>query len=507
MVNMKYIIYCRKSTDTEDKQVMSLESQEKEMTDYAKKNNLDVLETLFESKSAKSEGRPVFNKMIDMIKKGKAHGIICWKLDRLARNFIDGGKIIDSLQKGIIKEIRTYESIHLPSDNVLTLAVQLGMANQYIRDLSMNVKRGNRAKLERGEWPNHAPMGYINDKATKTVKIDKKFAPYIVRAYELYLTGGYTLKQITKVLYDEGLRTKTGGLCRSNQVHRFFINRFYSGMMERDGKIYEGKHKGIVSIKEFNQAQEILHGRAHPHPKKFFYSAQGFLKCEVCGCALTVDTRKGFKYYYCTNGKGLCDQHKGYMRSEYVDKALADMFKVLKFDQEIIDISYEAYKEQNKDKIDYVNTGKENLLNELNSLEEKESLLVDSYSSKVLRKELYEQKMLEVDNKRTELNKQLKEIELKVGVSANTIEQIKNIFLDGNKASESYLTLDEYEKRKMLEKLLSNATFKNKNVAQYNFKSVFQPLALTPKNCDLPRLLRVRDSNPNTCLQRAMSYH
>ena len=506
-MTMKYIIYCRKSTDTEDKQVMSLDSQEAEMREIAEKNNLDVLEIMHESKSAKAEGRPVFNKMIDMIKKGKAQGIICWKLDRLARNFIDGGKIIDLLQRGIIQKIHTYEGVHLPTDNVILIAVNFGQANQMIRDLSSNVKRGNRAKLEKGEWPNHAPLGYVNDKATKTVKIDKKFAPYIVRAYELYLTGGYTLEQITKVLYDEGLRTKTGGMCRSNQIHRFFINRFYCGMMERDGRIYDGKHKGIVSVKQWNDAQEILHGRAHPHPKKYFYSAQGFLKCEHCGCALTVDTRKGHKYYYCTNGKGICDEHKGYMRSEYVDESLSEMFKVLAFDKETIEISYEAYKELNMGKATYVDTSTDNLLNELQGLSEKESLLVDSYTAQVLRKDLYEQKMLEIENKRTELKKQLKEIQLKGAVSVEAIEQIKKVFLDGNQASEKYLTLDEYEKRKMLEQLLSNATFKKKSVAQYLFKNQFQILAITPKNSDLPRLLRDLGSNQGDNFQRVASYH
>ena len=495
---MKYIIYCRKSTDTEDKQVLSLESQENELKRLAEAHELEVIEILKESRSAKEPDRPIFNSMMKKISSGKADAILCWKIDRLTRNPVDGGQIQWLLQNNKIKCIRTFEKSYFPNDNVLLMSIEQAMANQYIRDLSVNVKRGNRAKLERGEWPNHAPLGYFNDKATKTVQIDKQFAPYVVRAYELYLTGGYTLKQITKVLYDEGLRTKTGGMCRTNQIHRFFLTRFYCGLMERDGKIYDGKHKAIITISQFNQAQEVLHGRSHPHPKKYFYSAQGFLRCEVCGCALTVDTRKGFKYYYCTNGKGVCDQHKGYMRSEYVDKALSDMFKVLKFDEEIIDISYEAYKAENMNKADYVNTGKDNLLNELKGLTEKESLLVDSYTSQVLRKDLYEQKMLEVENRRTELKKQLKEIELKGAVPESTIEQVKNIFLDGNKASEKYLQIDEYEKRKMLEKLLSNATFKNKSVAQYFFKNQFEILAKTPKNCDLPRLLRGLESNQDS---------
>ena len=202
----------------------------------------------------------------------------------------------------------------------------------------------------------------------------------------------------------------------------------------------------------------------------------------------------------------MCDQHKGYMRSEYVDKALSDMFKVLRFDEELINISYEAYKELNQDKFTYVDNAKENLLNELNGLTEKESLLIDSYTSQVLRKDLYEQKMLDIENKRVELKKQLSEIELKGGVSATTLERVKDIFLEGNRASEKYLVLNEYEKRKMLEKLLSNATFKNKTVAQFQFKSAFQMLAITPKNADLPRLLPDLESNQNFRFQRATSY-
>ena len=499
---MKYAIYCRKSTDTEDKQVLSLESQETELIRLAQSKNLEITEIFKESKSAKSEGRPVFNKVLELITKGKIDGIICWKLDRLARNFIDGGKIIDLLQKSTIKEIHTYEGIHLPSDNVLMLAVQLGMANQYIRDLSVNVKRGNRAKLERGEWPNHAPFGYMNDKATKTIKIDKKRSIYVVRAYELYITGGYTLKQITDVLYKEGLRTKTGNKVGKNQVHRFFINKFYCGLMERDGKVYQGNHKPIISQSLFSKAQDVLHGRNHPRPQKHFYSAQGFLRCASCNCALTVDTQKSYQYYYCTNGKGACEEHKKYMRSEYIDGLLSKMFLELKFDEELIEISYEAYKACNQDKNAYTADTLESLTKELSCLTEKELTLVDGYSSKLIREEIYKLKIKEIENKRVEINQQIKEIQSKSGISSVTLEQVKNIFLDGSRASEQYLKVGDIERRKMLEKLLSNATIKNKTMAQFQFKSPYQVLANTPKNGDLNALLRDLDSNQDTRFQK-----
>ncbi len=485
---MKYIIYCRKSTESDDRQMLSLDSQEKELLDIAKSNNLEVLEILRESKSAKTEGRPVFNKMMGLISKGKAEGILCWKLDRLARNFIDGGKVIDFLQKGIIKEIRTHENICLPSDNVLMLAVHFGMANQYVRDLSENVKRGNRAKLEKGGWPSFAPIGYVNDKINKTLRVDKKIAPYILRAYELYSTGGYSVQQVCNILYENGLRNSAGKKMFKSHIYRFLSNKFYIGLMERQGKTYQGNHTPIVSVALFNKAQEVLNRNSHPHHRKNFYSARGFLTCNVCGCALTADTKKGHQYYYCTNGKGICTAPRKFMRSEYIDGLISTMFLKLQFDEEFIEISAEAYKQRNQGKISYVDTAKENLLKELESLTEKESLLADTLLSKSIRKEIYDLKIREVENQRAILNQQIKEIDKKGGQTQTTFEQVKNVFIDGSRATKKYVEAKDEEKRKMLEKLLSNLLIENQNVAQYIFKPEYQALANSPKNIDFQTL-------------------
>jgi len=503
---MKYIIYCRKSTDTEDKQVLSLDSQENELKQLAERLDLSIFQILRESKSAKEPGRPIFDQMMKTINSGKADAILCWKIDRLTRNPIDGGQIQWLLQNNKIKCIQTFEKSYFPNDNVLLMSIEQAMANQYIRDLSTNVKRGNRAKLERGEWPNHAPLGYFNDKADKTIKIDKKKAKYIVRAVKLYATGGYTLKQITNILHDEGLRTKSGGKVLMNQVHRFISSRFYCGLMERDGKIYKGNHKAIIPLELFNQAQDVLHSRLHPRPKKHFYSAQGFLKCASCGCALTCDTKKGFIYYYCTNGKGNCEEHKKYMRSEVVDKLLSELFLKLKFNLEFIEISAEAYKAKNSDKIFYTQSSLESLNNELKSLLEKELALADGYTSKIIREEVYKIKMQEIESRRFEINLQIEKINGKSGLPVATFEQIKNVFIDGNKASDEYLMVDDIKRRHMLENLLSNATVKEKNIVSYQFKNMFQALANAPKNSDLYEMLGDLESNQDSRLQRPLSY-
>jgi DNA invertase Pin-like site-specific DNA recombinase len=282
---MKYILYCRKSTDTEDKQVLSLESQENELRSLAEAHNLEIVEVLKESKSAKEPGRPVFDQMLKTVASGKADAILCWKIDRLTRNPVDGGQIQWLLQTNKIKCIRTFEKSFYPNDNVLLMSIEQAMANQYIRDLSMNVKRGNREKLNRGEWPNHAPFGYLNDRATKTIVIDPIRSKYVPRAFELYLTGSHGFQSISDTLYKEGLRTRTDRKVLVNHIQRILSCVFYTGIMERDGKYYQGKHQALISKTTYDLAQDVMHGRSHPRPQRLFFPLRGFLKCENCGCA------------------------------------------------------------------------------------------------------------------------------------------------------------------------------------------------------------------------------
>jgi len=83
---MKYFLYARKSTDSEDRQILSIGAQLEECKQYAQKENIQILEVLTESMTAKEPGRPIFNEMIARIEKGDADGILSWHPDRLARN-------------------------------------------------------------------------------------------------------------------------------------------------------------------------------------------------------------------------------------------------------------------------------------------------------------------------------------------------------------------------------------------------------------------------------------
>ena len=492
--------------DSEDRQVLSLDSQEHELITIAEKNALKIVKTFKESRTAKDSGRPLFNEMVAMLQSGKADAIICWKLDRLARNFLDGGLIMDMLQKNIIKEIRTYEATHLPNESAFIMAMQFGMANQFSRDLSVNVKRGNRAKLEKGGWPNHPPFGYLNDKANKTIIIDESRSKYTVKAFELYATGSHSFQEISDILYSEGLRTNSGKKVYRATIHRIVTNPFYCGLMLRDGKYYPGNHQPLISKDLFDQAQQVLQGKLHPRPKTHFFPLRGFLKCENCGCALTACLKKGHQYYYCTNGKGGCTEHQKYMRENYLYNVIAPILQTIKYDEEVIEIMYQAAKEKTDIKDAYAESILTTLTSRLESCKTKESRLLDTFLADQISKDIYDTKILEIHNERVSLDQQLKEARSK-SAPALTLEPIKNVFLEASRAMKDFTDADDEQKRKVIEKLLWNLSIKNRTVAQQSFKSPYSILAKSPKTGNISQLCAERDSNPRCPLGRGFTVH
>src|SRR3989338_5399624 len=192
-----FFLYARKSTDVEDKQVLSIDAQLTELRDYAKRENLNIALEFIEKQSAKIPGRPIFNEMMKCIEKGDADCILSWHPDRLARNSIDGGKIIYLLDTGKLASLKfpTFWC-DSTSQGKFMLNMAFGQSKYYVDSLSENTKRGLRQKVRRGEYPGLSPVGYINDSRTKTIVIDKKTAPIIRRAFEMYAEGNQTLDTI-----------------------------------------------------------------------------------------------------------------------------------------------------------------------------------------------------------------------------------------------------------------------------------------------------------------------
>ena len=492
---MRYIIYCRKSSESEDRQIMSLDAQEKELIKIAERDNLEVVKILRESMSAKSPGRPVFAQVMKLISSGKADGIICWKLDRLARNPVDGGSISWLLQNSQIQHIKTSDRDYWPKDNVLMMSVEFGMSNQYIRDLSENVKRGNREKLRQGGWPYPVPFGYYRDSADKNLYINKNQAHWIVRIFELYASGTKSLEDISDMLYEEGLRTKSGNKVYLGHIHRILFKKIYYGVLSKDGVDYIGKHEPIISKELFDKAHAVLEQASRPRTKTHFFPLRGPMRCKTCGCMLTASLKKGFRYYYCTNGKGICEQGQSYMREEYITEKLANQFADIAFDEELIEMMYEAAKQKigiSNNRIEQLTGG---LLNELNLLKERESRLTDGFASGSIRTDLYDDKIRELNNSRIELERQLNQVKNKPESSIATLERTKEVFLEAKNAKNQFLMAKDSKRHQMLNTLLWNAWFQNKEIQEIQYKKPYSLMASTPKNADFLLMSGCRESN------------
>ena len=330
-----YFLYTRKSTDTEDKQIRSIEDQLAVLRALAKENGLQIAREFIEKQSAKQPGRPIFNDMLSRVGQGEAQGVLCWKLDRLSRNPIDGGQITWMLQRGIIQNIQTHDRSYRPTDNMLAMAVELGMANQFILDLAANTKRALVEKAKRGEYPTIAPIGYFNDPRRKTIVVDHRRAKIVKEAFRLYAEGNLTLESIADHFKTQGVFSKNGRKLSRDRITNILSNPFYYGHFRYAGEIYEGKYEPLITKKLFDKAQETMKRRGWQDRKENDPRPLcGLLKCGECGCSITAEEKTKrqkngnvhrYVYYHCTKKKGPCSQPC--IREEVLAGQLSDILQ------------------------------------------------------------------------------------------------------------------------------------------------------------------------------------
>ena len=311
----KYCLYARKSSESDERQAASIDSQIKEMSDLAVREDIVITKVLKESHSAKDSGeREVFNQLLAGFEINEYNAVLAWDPSRLSRNAGDLGRLVDLMDQGKLTQIRTFSQTFTNNPNekflLMILCSQAKLEND---NRGINVKRGIRAKCELGWRPGVAPLGYMNRafNGIKDIIPDPDRAPFITEVFNR-AAQGWSGRRIQIWLQSQGFTNRSGAKVSLSQIFLMLNNTFYYGEFEYpegSGIHYKGAHQSLTTKEIFEQIQN-----SRSIPNKAAWGSKNFafkdiFKCGTCGASITAEEKfkplrdGGFNrhvYYHCT---------------------------------------------------------------------------------------------------------------------------------------------------------------------------------------------------------------
>lgn len=390
---LRYCLYARKSSESEERQILSIDSQIKEMLNIADKERLDIVNIKRESHSAKQAGcREVFNEIIKEIGENKYDAILTWAPDRISRNAGDLGRIVDLMDAKILKEIRTHSQVFTNNPNEKFLLMILGSQAKLENDnRSINVKRGLKTKVEMGLWPGLAPLGYLNQRdydKKGILIIDEYRAPIVKKIFEKVAYEYYSGRKIYNWLKEVNFYTRGNKPLTLGGVYRILDQTFYYGYFESpkgSNNWYKGKHEPIITKELWDKAQEFLKRDNIVRSNKEFTFTKMFV-CGICGSGISAEekwkqlkdgSQTKYIYYGCNRSKDRNCKNKYIQENELIEELL----KII--DQ--ADINEIGIQDKMKEEIKRFNIFQRSILNNKEKIELPKELEIKNYLKYILR--------------------------------------------------------------------------------------------------------------------------
>lgn len=495
---MNYIIYTRRSSEGEDKQMESIPAQINILNQLTKQYSLKVSHLFKESKSAKKPGRKYFNEMIEAIDDGDVEGIVCWKLNRLFRNPEDEGKIRQRLSDGRLQKIVTPNKTYTEADSDFMMAVEGAQAQRFIRDLREDTKRGINRKLEKGIAPILAPVGYKNNTHKRQGERDISEHPLYFRlvrkVMEIAMTGNYTLIGLAKEAKKLGIKNNRGKYISKSQMLDILKNPFYKGKFIYAGEEYQGKHKPMLTDEEFNLLQRIVSDRSRPRTQKHDDLLTGLMKCGECGMQITAEkhtkkyknsTSQTFTYYRCTKkGEDKCNQP--YLPAKKLQEQVLDFLDTVTISQKFIDWAVECLNDANEEHKDVSNLKIKSLQKQFNLVNKKLDNLLElkispeNLDNQLISDEEFISKKSALAKEKSELKNEIQKVDLSKDTwfdfsvkTFNFVAKCKDKFEYGN--------IDE--KKIILRTIGSNLIIQDKKLA-IEPRKMFKPFITFKENIE-----------------------
>jgi DNA invertase Pin-like site-specific DNA recombinase len=369
-------------------------------------------------KTAKEPGRMKFAEMLSLIEKGKADGILSWNPDRLARNSVDGGKIIHMIDRGLIKSLKfpTFWCEPTPQ-GLFMLQIAFGQSKYYVDSLRENVTRGMRQKVRNGVWPSKAPLGYLNNPKTRGIDVNPEKSPKVKKIFELYATGNYNLRELAEWCKRVNLKSNLEREIVMSHIHKLLQNVFYVGMMRYKGEIHEATHEPLISKKLFDKVQEIMREKGKPQKVKTHnFPFLGLMKCP-CSAAITAEKKikpsgKEYVYYRCTKKKGPC-QEKYFLRQENLYAQIRSFLQKVSLSSHDAELVLAELDKEELSAKEQAKTTVQNLKLELAEIEAKLEKLLDAYLDEAITATEYASRKEKLVKQKVGLQEEIRDFEQK----------------------------------------------------------------------------------------------
>ncbi len=481
----------------------ALPAQEMRLKKYSSEKELNGEFFSFDE-TAYKDSRSQFQEIVDKITKYPDFCIVVFdKIDRFTR---DGSSEVVRLLKGLVKKGKI--ELHFPSDNlyfhkgspasdITRLGMGMVFGEYYSAAISDNVKRKFEQKVQDGEWPGKACVGYLNilelndGKEVKNIIPDPERKDYVIKAFALRLKGN-SFSTITKILKEDGFRsnTKRQGSLAHSQIEVMLRNPFYYGVMKYDGKLHPHKYEPIISKRTFDLVQNVNSDRSHDRTKtdiKKTFAFSGILKCAECGCTVSSYEQKGYVYLRCTQSSSTpCNQpHTSEAKiMPQITKILEDM----SIAESLVDEAVNVLRSEQ----DNIQTFYKNAISQTRSkytkLEKRLKVLYDDRLDGRITVTEYDKYVKNIKMEMEELERKLVEFTSNDKSFIVTSEHLLRL---ASQAKDIFESSQPAKKNKILRTLLANCTLSGKKL-NFTLLKPFDKLCTEVKNTNW---LRGRGSN------------
>lgn len=364
--------------------------------------------------------------------------------------------------------------------------IYVAVARQYSNNLSEETKKGLSEKASQGWFPGNQKRGYktIGEIGHRVWIIDDDTVDHIFipKAFELFDTGNFTLRTLSKELFKLGWKTKNDRQISTSELHKILKDPFYCGEFFFHNKLYtKGNHTPLISKDLFYSVQDRLTRKikAGKYKKHNFLFGGSLISCGYCNKAVSWESKKGHSYGHCTNHGNSCPSKK-YAREEAINNQILQILDEIRIDNpRLLEWIRKALKEANNNESNYHEVTLKELDKQLLKIQKRLSVLYDDRVDGIITKEQYENKRLEYEEQVASILES-KEKHFKADVDYRKLGM--NIFELSQKGREIYetkATMDE--KKEFLNFVFSTIKLKDDRIVP-TFQNGFEVVALRAKD-------------------------